>query len=339
MTGKEIVKDSLVIDCLYHTFFKDPPKGDKMMLDVFLEGGLNTVSVSVVIDDYCPNTLTSIVQELYQFYTLQDGFPDKVKLIESVKDIDDAKRDGKLGIILSTQGAACLEADQRYVTILYKLGVRIMQICYNTKNNIGCGQQEPVDTGVTRFGQQVIWEMNRLGMIVDLSHVGYKTTMDAMELSKDPCIFSHVGIRKFNPNIRNIQDDQIKACAAKGGVIGLCPHSIMNWQTKGEWPTVDQYVDQILYVMDLVGEDHAGVGTDRWMMPTMQFAMTRNCFERTNPGFFGGYSMTQKHVNGFQYYDQWDNLADTLLRRGLTDEQTKKVLGGNFRRVFEQVWK
>ena len=176
-------------------------------------------------------------------------------------------------------------------------------------------------------------------MVVDLSHVGYRTTLETIELSKDPCIFSHSGVKHFNPNVWNLTDEQIKKVAAKGGMIGLCPHSIMNWTEKGVWPNVDQYVDQIVYVMELAGEDAAGIGTDRWMVPTMEFSMRRNAFERTNPGFFGGFDITQKHVKGFQYYDEWASLGDALLRRGLTDAQCKKVLGENFKRVFTQVWK
>ncbi len=339
MTGKELIESSLCLDCLYHTFFKDPPPEKKSLIDCFLDGGLNVVSVSVVIDENKPATLPEFLQEVYLFYVLRDAFPEKVMIIEKAEDIDTARREGKLGIILSTQGAACLEADLRYVTILHKLGARILQITYNGKNNIGCGSQEPVDTGLTRFGQQVIFEMNRLGMVVDLSHVGYRTTLETIELSKDPCIFSHSGVKHFNPNVRNLTDEQIKKVAAKGGMIGLCPHSIMNWTEKGVWPNVDQYVDQIVYVMELAGEDAAGIGTDRWMVPTMEFSMRRNAFERTNPGFFGGFDITQKHVKGFQYYDEWSSLGDALLRRGLTDAQCKKVLGENFKRVFTQVWK
>lgn len=337
MNGKDIIKDSIIVDGLFHSLLKDPPFGNKTMYDALIDGGVTALNATVLLD-YYKNTFDSFVQELYQYFVLEETLPDKVLIVKSTADIELAKQTGKLGIILGTQGSDCLEHDLRYVTILHKLGVRIIQITYNTRCNIGCGVFEPNDTGLGRFGQQVIFEMNRLGILADLSHVGYKTSMDAIELSEKPCVFTHVGVKKLNPNVRNIQDDQIKAVCAKGGVVGLCPHSIMNVQNPGEWPTVEQFVDQIMYVIDMCGEDAAGIGTDRWMRPTMSYKMLRTEFERTLPNFFGGFSESQKHVNGFNYYDEWDNLAEALLARNLSDTQVKKVLGGNFMRVFKEVW-
>lgn len=120
--------------------------------------------------------------------------------------------------------------------------------------------------------------------------------------------------------------------------MGICPHSVMCAKARGEWPTVDDYVDHIRYVVDLAGEDCVGVGTDRWMRTTLGYKMQRVEFERTMPGFFGGYTGEQKHVQGFNYYDQWSNLIEHLQRRGFGDEQVMKVLGGNLLRVFRAVW-
>ena len=337
MNANDLIKKHIILDCLYHTMFKDPPFGDKYVLDLLLEGGVNAVSVSVVDDRY-GNTLIDCIKEATLFYVFEETFPNKVLLVNTVKDIHRAKHEDKLAVILSTQGCEAIEHDIRYVKILQKLGFRIMQLTYNTRNNIGCGVSEVVDTGLTRFGQQVIGEMNRVGIVVDLSHVGYKTSMDAIEISDKPCIFSHSSVYALCKHRRNLRDDQIKAAANKGGVIGLCPHSIMIEKEKRCWPTVDDFIDHIIYIMDLVGEDHVGIGTDRWMRQTMMYTIDRACFERTYPGFYGGYDVNHKHVNGFNYYDHWTNLIQHMIKRGLSEKQIKKILSENFLYVFEQVW-
>ncbi len=332
-----LMKDNIILDCLFHTMFKDPPFGEKFLLDLMLDGGLNAVSVTVVDDRY-GNTLEEGLKELSLFYVFEESFPDRVLLVNTTKDILRAKKERKLAVILSTQGCDILEHDIRYVTILHKLGFRILQITYNTKNNIGCGGSEIIDTGLTRFGQQVIGEMNRVGIVVDLSHAGYKTSMAAIDISNKPCIFSHSSVYKLCPHGRNLKDDQIIELAKKGGVIGVCPHSILIEKEKGLWPTTDDYIDHIIYIMDLVGEDHVGIGTDRWMRQTMMYTMDRAGFERTYPGFYGGYDVDHKHVQGFNYYDHWSNLVEGLISRGLTKEQIRKILGGNFISVFDKVW-
>ena len=126
--------------------------------------------------------------------------------------------------------------------------------------------------------------------------------------------------------------------AAKGGVIGLCPHSVMCNEDQSQWPTVDRFIDHMVYAAELVGVDHIGIGTDRWKRPTLDYRMGRVEFERTVPHWFGKFSGNCKHVNGFNYFDEWDNLATHMLARHFTEEEVAKVLGGNMLRVFRQVW-
>lgn len=337
MDAKRVLEESIVVDGLYHTLFADPPPGDKLLVDHFLDGGLTAVNVTVDPDFY-KNSFEGYCKEIYQFYVIRDTFPDKVIIATSVADIKKAKEEGKLAIIMGSQGADAFEHDLRYISILHKLGLRIVQITYNQKNNIGYGCFEPNDLGLGRFGQQAIYEMNRLGMVIDLSHVGYKTSMDAIEISTQPCIFSHSSVYNLCSHPRNIKDDQIKAVTAKGGVVGLCPHSVMNVKDKKTWPTVDNFIDHMVYVMDMCGEDSVAIGTDRWMRPTLDYFMNRTEFERTLPGFFGGFTGDQKHVKGFNYYDEWESLVESMLKRNITEDQVKKILGGNFMRVFNEVW-
>lgn len=338
--SKELLKRAIVVDGLCHTLIGDPPPAPpgKEIVDLILEGGVNVINATVILD-YYKNDFTTYVKELYRFFVLEEAIPEKLLIVRNYADIVRAKNEGKLGVILSMQGADAIEHDIRYITILHKLGVRIIQITYNQRNNIGCGAYEPNDTGLTRFGQQAILEMNRLGILIDLSHVGYRTSLDAIEFSQDPVVFSHSSVKALNPHPRNITDEQIKAVAAKGGVVGLCPHSVMTvMKGRSSWPTVDDFIDHIAYVMDLVGEDFVGIGTDRWMRPTLAYKMLRVEFERTLPGFFGQFTGEQKHVDGFNFYDHWSNLVEHLQKRRFTDAQICKILGGNFVRVFKAVF-
>lgn len=337
--AKEVLKNSVVVDGLFHSLLNDLPPTDttKDIIDLLIDGGVTVINATVVLD-YYKNDFPIYIKELYRFFMLEEAYPEKVLIIRNYADIERAKKDNKLGLVLSMQGADSIEHDLRYITILYKLGVRLIQITYNQHNNLGSGVFESNDKGLTRFGQQTIYEMNRLGILLDLSHVGYKTSLDAIELSQDPAVFSHVSVKSLCEHPRNISDEQIRAVAAKGGLVGVCPHSVMCTKTKGSRPTVDDFIDHIEYIINLTGEDHVGIGTDRWMRPTLGYKLLRVEFERTLPGFFGSFSGEEKHVAGFNYYDEWENLTESLFKRGFSEAQVQKVLGGNFCRVFKQVW-
>lgn len=333
--------NSIVIDGLFCKLYSPiPPQGgiDDLMFDHILASGVTAFCDSIVADAY-PQSMQEAMMNLYHEHGIAEAFPEKSLVVRSVDDIHEAKRSGRVGIVLSTQGLACIGEDTRNLWVLKNLDVKIAQITYNERNAIGCGCMETNDTGLTRVGQKVVEEMNRLGMVVDLSHVGQRTALEAARHSKAPVIVSHAGVRKLNPHTRNVTDELIDAVAATGGVIGLCPHSIMVEKQRRQWPTVDDYIDHIQYVVERVGIDHAAIGTDNFQYDTHYVRVSRANFERTFPGFFGGYPEDQKHAKGFSKWSDWPNLTASLLRRGFSVEDTQKVLGGNFMRVFGAVWR
>ena len=319
--ASRILKESYAIDSLFHGLFTDPPfdcAPGRNIVDILLEGGVTAISTTIVDDNYPCNFTECIATHS--------------------ADIERAKAEGKLAVIMSTQGAFCFEQDLRYISLLNRLGLKIVQLTYNQQSFIGSGAFVSDDTGLSRFGEQCIYEMNRVGMLIDLSHAGRKTSLDAIAASADPVIFSHSSCYDVAKHTRNANDEQIRALAAKGGVIGLCPHSVMCDEDQSSWPTADRFIDHIAHVADLVGIDHVGIGTDRWKRPTLDYLMGRVEFERTCPNWFGRFNGYQKHVQGFNYFDEWDNLVDHLLARGFGGEDIKKVLGGNLLRVFRNVW-
>lgn len=336
----QVHDEAIIIDGLFCKLYSPiPPTADveDMMFDHILASGVTAFSDSIIADGY-PLSMPEAMMALYQETAIVEAFPEKALIVRSIADVVEAKNSGRVGVILSTQGLACIGEDTRNLWVLKNLGVRIMQITYNERNAIGCGCKEPNDTGLTRVGQKVVEEMNRLGLVVDLSHVGQRTALDAAKHSKAPVVVSHAGVRVLNPHIRNVTDELIDAVAATGGVIGLCPHSIMVEKQRGVWPSIDDYIDQIEYVAERVGVDHAAIGTDNFQYDTHYTRVSRAGFERTYPGFFGGYPEDQKHAQGFSKWSDWPNMTASLLRRGFSVEDTKKVLGGNFMRVFDEVW-
>ena len=331
---------AIVIDGLFCKLRSPiPPSADEpdMMFGPIRSSGVTAFSDSVIADDF-PTGFEDAIARLYEEHALVEAFPEAALVVRSVDDIAHAKATGRVGVILSTQGLACVGEDTRRVWALQALGVRIMQLTYNERSAIGCGCMEPNDTGLTRAGQKVVEEMNRLGVVVDLSHAGRRTALDAARHTRAPVIVSHAGVRALNPHVRNVTDELIDAVAATGGVIGLCPHSIFVERERGSRPGIEAFLDHVAYVVERVGIDHVGVGTDNFQYDTYVTTFGRAGFERTFPGFFGGYGPTEKHAEGFSRWEDWPNLHRSLRRRGLDAEATRKVLGGNFLRVFDAVW-
>lgn len=340
--AKELLDDTLVVDGLFHAILNDPPPEcgiGKDIVDMILEGGVNCMVDSIISDGFS-SSFNDLCNEIYSHNVLVDVIPEKFMIAESVRDIYRAKNEGKLAFVMSTQGSDFLESDIRKISLSYKLGLRIVQITYNNECSFGSGAYVKNDMGLTRFGHQAIIEMNRVGMLIDISHVGEKTAMETIEASSEPVIYSHAGVRAISKHVRNATDEHIKALAKKNGVLGICPHGVMTTNDLTKRPTVDNYIDAFLHVADLTGSmNHVGVGTDRWSRDTLANEFKRVDFERTTKGFFGLFDGNQKHVEGFNYYNEWENFVDRMITRGLNDIDIRKILGDNFMRVFSQVWK
>lgn len=339
---KNIFKQNIIVDGLFHAILKDPPPEcgiGKDIVDMILDGGVNCISNSV-LDDVYPFKFIDLCHEIYDHFLLQDVIPEKLLVVDHFDDILKAKKEGKLALILSTQGTDSLQGDVRLVSLAYKLGIRIMQITYNYECALGSGAYATVDNGLTHYGRQVITEMNRVGMVIDVSHVGQKTAMQAIERSEKPVIYSHSGVKAIANHVRNVSDDHIRAIKRNGGVVGLCPHCVFTTDAHDKRPTVEDFINAMLHVANITGSmDNIGIGTDRWSRDTMGNSFKKVGFERTTRGFFGGFDSNSKHVEGFNYYDEWENLASRMLARGISEEDIAKVLGGNLLRVYKANWR
>jgi membrane dipeptidase len=190
-------------------------------------------------------------------------FRDNADLITQVfttADIARAKREGKTGIILGWQNIAGIEDQIGFLQLFKELGVGVMQMAYNTQNLVGCGRYEKNDSGLSGFGHEVVAEMNRVGILCDLSHVGAKTSDDVIRASKKPVAYTHCLPAGLKQHPRNKSDEQLKFIAEKGGFVGVT--MFPPFLKRGAQSTIDDYVEAIEYCINIAGEDHVVNGTD-----------------------------------------------------------------------------
>lgn len=322
--ARKLHADALVWDD--HAGFEPHPSVDLSILEHWRAAGVDYLSINVGYDvvDW-----KQTVKNIGWLLTFLEQHPDRFTLIRRADDILEAKRQGKLAIAFDIEGMNSLDGESDMVSLYYRLGVRQMLFAYNLNNLAGGGCHDE-DVGLTEFGRQVIAEMNRVGMVVDCSHCAYKTSMEAIEASKAPVIFSHANARKVWDHERNIWDDQIKACAATGGVIGVTG---VGRFLGSDGPTVGHLVEHIDYMVQLVGPAHVGFGMDSVLhkhKPNQPFTRNREYWpERQYPDSGSGYVPPEEAPR----------LTQALLDRGYGDKDIRGILGGNFLRVAEAVWK
>jgi membrane dipeptidase len=317
----------------------DSQIGANFVLPALQKGGVTAFNYTLTWNaEHAAEAMPNIAQTL----DLDVIYPTEMVRVESVADLERAKAKSRVGIIFGLQGMALIGRGLHWVRILHKLGVRIGGIVYNESGVIGCSCAEPVDTGLSFFGRQVINEMNRLGMLVDLSHAGDRTSMDAALASQKPVIISHSNPRRLVNHPRNVPDELMKVVAERGGVIGLAQYRPL-LDRGDKVPTVETWLDHIDYVVNLVGIDHVGIGTDadvwsrqmwvsymvryRDLVPQIKQYMQPDALDRNT-----------HNVEGFVDHADMPKVTAGLLARGYKPEAIQKILGLNFLRVFREVW-
>jgi membrane dipeptidase len=288
-----------------------------------------TLVVFTVVDDY-PNSIEQTIRLIGANRQFVHERPDRYVLAHTASDIRRAKQQGKLAVAFAFQGTNALMGDIALVEVYRRLGVIQMLLAYNSANLAADGCHETRNAGLTDYGKRLIAEMNRVGMLVDLSHVGLRSAMEALELTSRPPIFSHSTPKRFAPHDRNITDEQIRACAAKDGVVCLSGVGIFLDGKEGR-VTPRKLADSIDYVAQLVGPRHAGIGLDFVMDPE---AMAR--YVRANASTYGGGAQyPQDGRMEFASPAMIRDVADLLSERGYPDEDVRGILGKNYLRVLE----
>lgn len=266
---------------------------------------------------------------------------DDLVLVRTASDIERAKREKRLAIILHFQGTSPIENDLRLADAYKALGVSMIMLAYNQKNRVGDGCEERTDAGLSNFGVDLVKRLNELKIVVDCSHTGMRTTLDAIEMSSAPVVFSHSNPHTVFASRRNITDEQIKAVAQSGGLVGI--NGFPHYVSSARKPSLDDYIRHIDYVVDLVGIDHVGLGIDYF---THQVGVATDAEAQVyyDDSVRVGRWRPETYPPPPYHYPQEietprsiSNLTKRLLARGYRGDDVKKILGGNWLRVFRAV--
>lgn len=256
-----------------------------------------------------------------------------LSLVDRAEDLDRSKSTGKIAVIMGVQNSEHFRTPDD-VKLFHTLGLRCSQLTYNEQNLIGTGSTERTDGGVSDFGARIIEQMNRVGMLVDVSHCGDRTTLDGIEISKTPVAITHSNCRALNNHPRLKTDEAIRALAAKGGVMGIS--GVRQFVRDREPTSVEHIADHIDHVVKLVGIEHVGLGTDSDLNGLDDMDKTE--LKGFVSGYKSSYAFRSKlDTDGFDDPLRFYNLTEVLIARGYSDANIQAVLGGNFRRLLGQV--
>lgn len=264
-------------------------------------------------------------------------------LATSVAEIESARAAGKIAIIMGSQNSMFCENDLNLLAVCQRLGMRIMQPTYMEQNKLGCGVVVQPDTGLTELGREWVARMNHLKMLIDLSHVGYKTAADVIAAAKSPVIVSHGNALGLCNSPRNIPDSQIKGVAAKGGVVGCTFFAPM--LRHDQRPSIDDWASHVMYMLKLVGEEHVGFSSDlseggvytsadQWDKSFGPHGLYPTVTGTLGPW----YTYEDRRPVGFESLVSTPTLFDALEKQGASSAVIEKVMGGNWRRVYREVW-
>jgi membrane dipeptidase len=340
----DLVDGSVVVDMLHQIVYRidqasvlrrwlyEPDGFTPDEFEEYRRSGITVISLGRGAGTY-----DNALKYMAEFNGFIAAYPDRLLRIARAGDFERAKREGKLGILISFQDAQHFRSPDD-VDAFYGLGQRESQLTYNFRNMIGSGAFEPSDAGLTEFGARIVERMNRVGMIVDVAHGGDRTILDACAASTRPVIISHGNCRALHPGYpRCVTDEGIRALARTGGVIGI---NFISFMVKAKEPTtVDDVIDHIDHVRDLVGIEHVGIGSD-FGLESNDHMSDADQFRRFLAAADPRYRVhAREAVADLDGPRRFYTLTEGLLRRRYTDEQIKLVIGGNFRRVLASVWR
>jgi membrane dipeptidase len=331
--AREIINKSIVIDTLGGAVVHPTPYvAEGTYEEHVVSYGWTAMNACLVSEPTYNATFEEVLAAIYENLLYFEISP-KVRHVETVEDLLEAKRQGQLGVFFGLQSGSCLEQDRKRLRLLHKLGLRVLQLTYMERNAIGDGCLEPENKGLSHFGIQVVRDCNNVGVLVDCSHVGIQTTLDAAHHSAKPIVVSHTAVRAIADNPRCVTDEMMLAVAKKGGTIGITPYA--PFIRIDRTPTLDDYIDHFDYAVKLIGEDHVTVATDMFDGKTRVNWVTPIFYPEITKGAQYG----TRRVQGFNKKSNLVDLVEGFQRRGYKAGTIEKILGANFLRVLREVWK
>lgn len=341
--AKKIVHNSMTIDTLFSALWPSqwsspeaPEFHDEM--DRCKAAGFKVLAACPSADSL-DGSVEGIMKGTEFYLSKMNERPDNYMIVRTTRDIDEAVKQNKLGIYFTHQGTQIFGGDVDRVAFWREVGFGYCLLAYNQRNDVGDGCFEVENRGLTDYGKKLIDGYNRYGMIVDVSHTGERTSLDAIERSSKPVISSHSGAKAVSDYQRSLSDSVIKAVASSGGVCAINMVGAFVDKSNPDIVTTDMLFRHIDYMANLVGIDHVGFGSD--YIPNVNFTASIIQTPMGQAVFpDGGYS-TAAGAKGFPTpapYQIVAALVDTMLENGYSEDDCSKFLGANMYRVFEQVW-
>ena len=308
---------------------------ERIHLPKMIAGGVDFTAVSTVatfnyeLHPYFTTATHNALQMIDSIYMEVDDSPDKLSVVFTAEEIITAKREGKRSLMLCMEGAEPLGTDLSLLRNFYKLGVRIICLTWHQRNAVAEGAGEPGIGGLSNFGKQLIKEMNRIGMVIDVSHMSEAGFWDVLSQSQQPVFASHSNARALCDHARNLTDQQIEALAKKGGVIGM---NFLGQFVKDHSPTVHDVLDHIDHIANLVGVDCIGLGPD-WIDYAPHLIV--ECLDPS--GYLSQRIPIDVFAEGVEIEENLPNLTIGLLTRGYSETDIQKILSGNFLKFLDSV--
>ena len=316
--------EAYTIDCCQYCNWS--PK----ILQQLREGGVDAVHVTICYHEDFRETVEEIIDWNRRFE--RNGA--LIAMARTASDIARARATGRTAVFFGLQNASAIEDDIGLVEVLHALGVRFMQLTYNNQSLLGSGCYEAEDTGITRMGREVIAEMNRVGMAIDMSHSGERSTREAIDLSGRPIAITHANPSSWHKVARNKSDAVLKALAARGGMLGLSlyPHHLRD----GSECTLETFTAMVAKLTDLIGVDHIGIGSDLCQdQPDSVVAWMRNGrWTKSAPSIGLGAAVFPPQPSWFRDNRDFGNIRAGLLAQGFSADDTAKIMGGNWYRFY-----
>ncbi len=299
---------------------------------------LRAAGYSGIVESLPRRDLQTAIDALVGWRERAARYPDALLLALSAADFERARREGKTAVVMNFQNATMLEGDAHNVDALHALGMRSLQLTYNYRNRLGDGCLERTNAGLSEFGIEVVERMNAVGVLVDLSHCGRQTTLDGIAFSKKPVAMTHTmceALRRGHPRAKT--DEQLRACAEKGGVIGIAALGYFLGPDPGGATTIEAYADHIEHAASVVGHEHVGLSSDFPPQGIRPWATRENWYEPRLKSFKPSYEVRwPPWIPALDAPERFLNIARLLERRGWRARDLELLLGKNWLRLFRE---
>lgn len=334
--SSELYRNAIVIDSLCAPFTDLETLPSPELVAVVQQSGITAINCTISERDF-----EGTIKNLGALQELVEKYPQAFAIVRKYSDIAQAKRTNKVGIMPGFQYTGFLEEDPGRIETFRQLGVRIMQITYNTRSAFGDGCLEPGNAGLSTAGTATVKKMNEIGVAIDLSHSGYRTTSEAITVSSKPVLISHSGCAAVYPHPRNKPDEILKSLADHGGYFGvyLMPYLVSSPTV----PTRQHVLDHLVHAINVCGTDHVGIGSDGSIQAVVLTAEQKAQFDvdiarRKKLGIGAPGEDRYPYVPDLNGPNHMEVIAEELARHGQPSLVIEKVLGANFQRVLGEIW-